>query len=276
MEDNVEITFFDTLNKEAADLLVYQCGMEKCKPSYSFGPAVRDHFLIHYILEGSGAFYVDGKSYKLQKNQGFLICPDVITRYEADNESPWIYTWVGFRGIKAESCLKLAGLSRENPIFQCENDDIVRKCFEDMRNSVNLKYGKELRLQGLLCIFLSELIENCNEHIDAGNNYKEIYIKKTLQFIEASYSHPVRIGEMAQNIGLNRNYFSSFFKENMGISPQEYLMKYRINKACELMKNKLLSISDISRSVGYSDPLAFSKVFRKIKGKSPKSFRQGI
>lgn len=47
----------------------------KCTPAHSFGPAIRDHFLIHYIIEGSGTFLENGKLYKLHKNQGFIIFP---------------------------------------------------------------------------------------------------------------------------------------------------------------------------------------------------------
>ncbi len=276
MKHNREITYFPTLNKEGSDLIVYQCGIEKCTKSYSYGPAVRDHFLIHFVLEGSGTFYVGGKSYKLHKNQGFLISPDILTYYEADSRTPWVYTWVGFKGIKAENHLKLANLNKDNPIFSYEDNNFIEKCFEHMRDSVNLKYGKELRLQGLLSVFLSELIEKAANDINIGSNYKETYIKKTLNYIETNFSRNINIGELAENIGLNKNYFSCFFKQNLGITPQEYLIKYRINKACELMNNELLNISDISRSVGYNDPLTFSKVFKKIKGDCPKKFRERI
>lgn len=274
MEENADIVEFLTANKEGVDLIVYQGGMEKCKKSHAYGPALRDHFLIHYILEGNGTFYVDGNSYRLHKNQGFLICPDVITYYEADDKDPWTYTWIGFRGIKAENYLELAGLDRYNPIFEYKHSDFVEKCFEDMREAANLKYGRELRLQGLLSIFLSELIEKAEKHVALGTSYKDIYIKKILQYIDMNFARKIKISEIAESISLNKNYFSSFFRENFGISPQEYLIKYRINKACELMRNESLTISDISRSVGYNDPLAFSKIFKQVKGKSPKKYRQ--
>ena len=86
MEEDMQITYLPTVNREGFDLVVYQCGMEKCKPSYSYGPAVRDHYLIHFIIKGSGIFYVNGKSYEIKANQGFLICPDVVTYYKADNQ----------------------------------------------------------------------------------------------------------------------------------------------------------------------------------------------
>jgi YesN/AraC family two-component response regulator len=58
------------------------------------------------------------------------------------------------------------------------------------------------------------------------------------------------------------------------MSPQEFLIRYRMDKASEFMLTNSLSISEISRSVGYEDPLAFSKIFKKIKGASPREFRE--
>jgi len=79
---------------------------------------------------------------------------------------------------------------------------------------------------------------------------------------------------MVNSVGLNKNYFSTFFRENIGVTPQQYTIKYRINKACELMSNQGLTIGDISRSVGYDDTLGFSKIFKKEKGISPAKYRE--
>jgi len=276
MNKDTEMAFFSPINKESFDITIYQCGMEKCKKSHSYGPALRDHYLIHFILKGKGIFYVNGKSYKLKENQGFLICPDIITYYEADAEDPWIYTWVGFKGIKAEYYLKLANLHQESPIFECTEVEFVQKCFEDMRKATELKYARELRLQGLLHMFLSELIEEVgkNDIVSSNSNYKELYIKKSLHYVETNYANKLTIAEMAKSVGLNKNYFSTFFRENIGMTPQEYIIKFRINKACELMSNEGLTIGDISRSVGYDDTLGFSKIFKKEKGISPKKYRE--
>lgn len=276
MNGDKEVTYLPITNREGFDLVVYQCGMEKCKSSHSWGPAVRDHYLIHFILKGRGTFYVGGKVYNIKENGGFLICPGTITSYVADKEEPWVYAWVGFKGIKAESYLSLANLGPENPVFKSSNGDFIKKCFEDMRRATELKYGKEFRLQGLLTVFLSELIEERGKNIIINSNYREVYLKKSLQFIETNYHRKITVSEIAECVGLNKNYFSTFFRENMGMTPQEYLVSFRINKACELMNNEVLTISDISRSVGYNDPLGFSKIFKKAKGISPKSYRLNL
>ena len=264
---------FSDMDKANNDLIVYHYGMQECKAGHSFGPALRDHFLIHYIISGSGRFYVDGKMYELHRNQGFLISPEVITYYKASDEDPWVYSWVGFKGFKAEAYLKLANLNRSNPIFYYEGE-AIGKCFEDITNSNRYKHGFELRLKGLLCIFLSELIENAEINNILSDSYKDTYIKRSIQYVEANYSRDISVSSLAEYIGLNKNYYSTFFRENLGITPQQYIISFRIDKACELLKNKSLTISEISRSVGYTDPLGFSKIFKHIKGTSPRGYRE--
>ena len=266
---------FHTNLREGIDLCVYHCGMEECEPGHSYGPAVRDHFLIHYILDGQGRFHIDGKVYNLHKNQGFLICPDIVTYYEADREDPWTYTWVGFQGVKAEMYLRYAGLTRENPVFTYDKGDYIRECFSKMIDASKLKKGGEIRLQGLLYLFLSELIEAADGYVEAGEKQQEVYIRKAIQYIEMNYSRDISVMELAKHIGLDRSYLCSLFKEYLKVSPREYLIRYRMDKACELMKNPSLSISDVARSVGYNDPLGFSKMFKKVKGCSPKEYRRG-
>jgi AraC-like DNA-binding protein len=267
------ISHFELNEKAGIDLSVWHCGMEKCKNGHYFGPAVRDHFLIHYILNGTGSFQVDGKVYTLHENQGFLICPGVVTFYQADNENPWTYAWVGFSGIKAEQYLKDANLSRSNPIFTYDEGDFIKQCFEKMLKASQLKLASEIRLQGLLCIFLSELIEKAaSKNIDI-NNQKKLYVKKAVQFVEANYSRDFSIKQLADYLGLNRSYFSTLFKDILNTSPQEFLIRFRMEKASSLLAHSSLSISEVSRSVGYDDPLAFSKIFKKIYGCSPKEHK---
>ncbi len=264
------------INRQELDLVVYQCGTEKWEPSHSFAPVGRDHFLICFVLEGSGILYVNGKSYKLNKNQGFIVYPSVITQCKSDSENPWVYTWVEFKGINAQNYLKLARLDEKKPTFESKEGNFIKNCFQDMITASKLKEGKDLKLESLLEVLLWELIEKPSKNISIESNYKELYIKKTLHFIETNYYRNIGVTEMSQNIGLNKNYFSSFFKQNTGITPQEYLIKFRIDKACELLENPELIISDIAHSVGYIDALGFSKMFKKIKGISPSTFRKAV
>lgn len=258
------------------DLNMYQCGTQECKPGHSYGPAVRDHFLIHYIHSGKGKFCVNGREYNLEGGQGFLICPDVVTFYQADMEDPWHYSWVGFHGMRAENYLKNAGLTVDSPIFTCGGNDYINNCFIQMMEAKNLQKGREIRLLGFLYLFLSELIEQngSTRFSDNTGSRKEEYVRKAIEYIEMNYFRKISITEMSNHIGLDRSYLGSIFKEQLDISPRDFVINYRIDKACELMKNDNLSIGDISRSVGYDDPLLFSKIFKKNRGVSPSKYRQ--
>lgn len=258
------------------DLNMYQCGTEDCNAGHYYGPAVRDHFLIHYIHSGKGKFCVGEREYNLQKGQGFLICPDIVTYYQADFEDPWTYSWVGFHGLKADSYLKSADLTMDNPIFTCNGDDYISGCFLQMISAKSLQKGREIHLLGLFYLFLSHLIEQ-NGKADlyghAGSR-KEVYIKKAIEYIEMNYSRKMSITEIAHHLGLDRSYLGSVFKEQLDTSLQDFLIKYRLDKACELMKKASLSIGDVSRSVGYDDPLMFSKLFKRNRGISPRDYRK--
>lgn len=263
------------------DLNVYHCGIEACHPGHSFGPAVRDHYLIHYILDGKGFFQVNKQRFFLQKGQGFLIYPEIVTYYEADCDEPWHYAWVGFNGLKAENYLKVAGLSQEEPIFTNQSGNRIEEYLVAMvqtakEHNKELHYEKTLYLQGLLYMFVSELIKNAVSERGYSPNIdlQDVYILQALDFIKMNYSRKINITMIAQSLGLNRSYFSVLFKKKLKISPQDYLLCFRVERACELLKNPILSIGDVARSVGYDDPLAFSKMFKKTKGLSPSEYRK--
>ena len=96
------VKYLESTKKEYVDLCLCFCGIEVCKSSHSFGPAIREQYIIHYILDGKGIYKVGDKVYNLEKNQGFLICPGDLTYYETENDDPWTYIWVAFNGIKSE------------------------------------------------------------------------------------------------------------------------------------------------------------------------------
>jgi len=258
------------------DMNMYRCGFEDCKGGHFWGPAVRDHYIIHYILGGKGTFTVGGTTYTLGQYDGFLICPGTIVYYAADEYEPWSYAWVGFHGLKASACLEQAGLSMNSPIFRYEKDDFLKDCFMRMISTKQLSRGKEMRLLGLLYEFLSQLVETNDARLTAKQNTQEEYVRKATEYIGMNYSRKVTIAEIARYVGLDRSYLYSLFQDFTNNSPQEYLIRFRMEKACELMRTASLTISNIARSVGYNDPLMFSKAFKKVKGMSPRDFRKTL
>ena len=93
--------------------------------------------------------------------------------------------------------------------------------------------------------------------------------------IEENYAHPIFLSELASVLHISAPYLSAKFKKKLGCSFSEYLVRFRMNKASVLLREEsLLSISEIADSVGYNDYAQFSKIFKKYKGVSPRTYRK--
>lgn len=258
------------------DLYLIQYGREACEPGHSFGPAMREYYKFHYILDGKGIYETNGQRYELHKGQGFLVTPGTICYYEADANEPWTYCWVGFDGIKASALIRQAQLSDESPIYTWEKSEFFEHSIQQMKQSKSMKAGRELKLTGLLYLWLSAMIDCRGSELKdkAKENSKEHYIAQAVHFIEVNYANKITVQSISQFVGLQRSYLSALFKEVMGISLQDYLISYRMRKACELLSGTTLMVGDIARSVGYEDPLLFSKMFKKSMQLSPTQYRE--
>lgn len=264
--------------KDNTDLNVYRCGIEECLPDHSWGPGVRDHYIIHLIISGKGRFTVNGHTHILETGQGFLICPGEIVRYKADSTIPWKYSWVGFHGLKAEQILNRAGLSLDNPTFRYYESDFLVESLDEMITEARSQQSSDLMLSGLLYQFLARLVHRFQyqEPIAYKNPDSTLYVSKAVEYIEKNFSGPLSVSGIANYLKIDRSYLSTLFSRHLGISPRDFIINYRINKACELLGNPLLSIGDVARSVGYEDPHQFSKTFKKEKGISPSHYRTEI
>ncbi len=263
------------LNKNNTDLNVYRCGFEECSPGYTWGPGVRDHYIVHVILSGKGYYTLNGMTHPLEAGQGFLICPGQIVHYEADSKQPWTYSWVGFHGLKAENILKKAGLGQQNPIFRFGKAEYLTKSLNDMIVAARDENTSELMLTGYLFLFLAHLLQNQKSRstmTDKAFN-TDRYVSKAIEYIEKNFAGPLTVEALAKTLKIDRSYLSTLFSRHLGVSPRQFIIDYRMDKACALLQNEQLSVGDVARSVGYEDPLQFSKTFRKTKGDSPRQYK---
>jgi AraC family transcriptional regulator of arabinose operon len=258
------------------DLELCFYGKEDCLAGHFWGPGVRDQFIIHYIHSGKGIFIVGDNTYHLSTGQGFLIYPDTIVYYKADEADPWTYSWLGFQGLHANAYLERANMSVSSPFFDSMGNRRFDVFFGHLFETSRLERSRDVQYQSLLYRFFAELIESTARPMPLlkPSTSKEVYIKKAIDYIEINFSQKISVMDIARTVGLDRTYLSSLFKDKLSVSLQTFLLHFRIKRACELMHNIELSIGDISRSVGYTDPFLFSKMFKKINKVSPRKYRE--
>ncbi len=129
MEKAYELEFS---GEKKGSLFVNCCGISRTEPFHSFGPAIKPHFVVHFVLSGKGKFSIGNKDYFLEAGYGFVIPPDVLTFYQADEMDPWTYVWVGFNGNMAEELMRDMGFSAATPIFKSDRDKEFTKAVMDI------------------------------------------------------------------------------------------------------------------------------------------------
>lgn len=238
-----------------------QFGYEDCAPSHSFGPAIRDFWLLHYVISGTGTFTREGVTHTVKSGEIFVIPPFVQTYYEADKENPWHYQWIGF-----ESDQPLPEALVKNHIIKFKN---AGKIFEDMERCRNMSTGQTAFLSSKIWELMAVILEA--ERDETADND---FVQKAIQCMHSEYMYDISVAGLAKRFNVDRCYFSSLFSENVGISPSQYLINLRLEKAADLLAGHKESVSVVALSVGYSDIYNFSKAFKKKYGVSPKKYAQ--
>ena len=252
-------------------------GSEQCDPGYRFGPFVRTSFVLHMVIHGCGHLDKDRRRFPVKAGEAFLIYPEEVTVYQADEQDPWKYMWIGFHGYRAESMMTHAGFSRENPVTALHDVQSVVETMNQLLASSELTYINGLRRMSSLYHLLALLTEGHEEiRFQAARGTgtdPRSYIDKAVAMLRDASSSHVRISDVARTIGISRSYLTHIFRDELGISPQEFLTEYRMEKAASLLGTTHSPINVIASEVGYPDALAFSKAFRKRFGISPSEYR---
>ncbi|WP_340023549.1 phosphoenolpyruvate hydrolase family protein [Paenibacillus sp. FSL K6-1096] len=102
------------------------------------------------------------------------------------------------------------------------------------------------------------------------------YVEFVKEYVAQNYSEEIIFADLAQVAHISRSYLSSLFKKEVGCSFQSYLVNYRIDKAATLLQSPHLQLSEVAAMAGYSDYAQFSRMFKKLKGCSPRQYRSNL
>ena len=243
------------VNRSFADFNPLIFGEEDCRPNHSFGPSIRKYTLLHYVYRGKGILYKNGKEYPVHAGEMFVILPGEVTVYTADAQDPWCYRWIGFDG---DLSLKFADF---DPVLAVSEEHFP--CVGEVLETYGMT---EYFLAGQLFRLLSEMLAEKKHH-----NH---YVRQVRDYIKSSYMNDVHVEQIAASLNLDRRYLSRLFKQKMGQTIQEYLITVRMEEAKRHLSEGR-SVADSALLCGYTDVCNFSKMFKRIYGISPKTWKDG-
>lgn len=251
-----------------------------------------DFFEFVYVEKGFMVHNHSGHTHILTAGDVFCIIPGQIHMYTMGYEAT-IYNILFEKDEFGTFLDEISSLGILKDIFECRENifpsirisipqrhELVA-LLDTMINDIKEKksgWRTALRIHMLeFLLFFVRAHSEAEHDIKSEDGKKSVYygyILKTLKFIEENYMEDISSADIAENVGISSDYITKQFKKELEITPLDYLRKYRIAKAIELIKTTDMSISDVSVACGFNDLSLFSRVFKQTFGLTPRDFKK--
>lgn len=112
-----------------------------------------------------------------------------------------------------------------------------------------------------------------DKHLQSKQKEDIDTITASILYMKENLSNKLSVEEIARRFNLSTSYFSTVFKKNTGMSPIDYFIQLKIQRACQLLYIDDSKIKKIAADLGYDDPYYFSRAFKKCMGISPEQYK---
>lgn len=257
-------------------LKIWKVGQEHCDPKKKHESRKWDTYSsLHVVLFGRGTLIANGKKTVLSKGDAFLLYKGEEYEYYPDPLDPWSYIWVDFLSSDAVSLFSSAGFGVQRPFVHIRdlNDSMgIMKLLYESYDETDIR---QMDCSAYFLLLLSHLIKSAafQNSISGFSSVKHRHLREIITFINNNFRLPLTIHKIAAENHISVSRMMAIFSELTGMSPVAYLNRFRISTACGLLRESNLPIGEVASYVGMEDQLYFSRVFRKIKGMSPREYR---
>ena len=232
-------------------------GMSQCKNLHCYGPAVRHHCIIHYCVRGKGVFQNKDGVHEICAGQAFIINPEEITFYQADETDPWMYIWIAFSGTVCDSIREIS------PILDLGNSEV----FDEIRTLIaNGVCRPEEYLVCLIRLF-GQILPSSTDNLPG-------YALRAKDYIKLHYMEDISVENIAASLNIDRRYLLRLFKKEFGVTVVNFIIRTRLDAAHEFLRSGI-PVNKTAVMCGYSDVYNFSKMFKKYHGIPPSEVKAG-
>ena len=244
-----------------------------------------DFISMIYVLSGSCTYNIDDTLYHIKKGDMLVFNPGVYHGKMMNTGEEILEMHTGIGNICVEGLPKnhLINFAISPVISLPEHEQEFLRCcsdifFEQKNNEPGCELMLKIHVMKLLVLFLKAINTPQNPGENTCVNFESIdkaaIVSTLLTFLNENYMHQISLDTISKNIYMSPAYISKVFKEEMGESPINYLIKVRLAKARELLLGERLSIKAAARMVGYDDVYHFSKLFKKYYNTPPSKIRK--
>jgi len=226
-----------------------------------------------YVIRGNGT-YIDesGTEYPLSSGSFFQRFPGMKHSTYIDPTSNWAECYMDFGNNVYDLLHSLNIINPELPVGQ-----IIRKLsieFQIYRNIDHLKNWQENQLPDLMIQSIQFLREMLSKNPETGKGHFPMdIIEKSCADFSGNFNNRIDLKEYCLAKGLGYESFRKDFKKKLGISPGKYIVRRRIDMACQILATSEKTVGEIAFELGYRSQYEFSAQFKRLIGVSPSNYR---
>lgn len=232
-----------------------------------------DHLLI-YCVEGRGHLTSEGFDGPVRAGDVVILPSGNAHAYRALKRLPWTIYWFHFAGSYCQELIHRTGYQQSAPIIKHGVDPQLTA---DIRRLLGLRrgglhftawqQGAALTQQILLHISMQHRLSSRQSH-------RSFDVESVQALMQARLSEDVSLEDLAAAANLSKYHFSNKYKKLTGHAPIQHFIEMKMERACYLLDTSEDSIKAIASTLGYEDPLYFSRQFQKTIGLSPSGYRE--
>lgn len=231
-----------------------------------------EHGLL-FVVNGSAKMVVEGTNYMLQPGSLLHAAPNMLLGSEVLGNAPFEYYSVFYQLDDAAQQAFAA-----EPIFHnhfslegssySRTAEMLRLLHRHARAADEIEM---LRVKELFCGVLYQVLKGSQHNASSADPAQKL-ISEAADYIHGHYMNTMTLQELAALHGMNEKRFAYYFHKYMGSYPIDYLIQYRLERASELLRTGQFAVHDVAISVGYANPLYFSRAFKRKFGMSPSDY----
>lgn len=230
----------------------------------------REDYYLMYVLRGTLRVRLAEGDRDVGAGTLLLFPPHTPYRYAyAGDGGELTYLWVHFTGSHAARNLEQLSLAPLPLIRDRLPSPRVAEIFESILDC--FAKGGALRDAWLSCHLEQLLLTLASSD---GTAAQEMPLARSLRYIDRHYAEELSVAALAAMEGLSYSRYHDVFAAQLGLSPKRYVVRKRLDHACELLLTTDMSVAQVGAQVGYPDACFFSKIFKKEMGCGPSAYRQ--
>lgn len=259
--------------------------------SWSSEPNMHEFYETVYIKKGNAIFEIAGTPVPIGPNDLIIIKPNQLHKFIVKSESGCDFIVLSFKfentetgefsKISIDDFLNFVSQKDSGPFISLkvsQKNEIIVLLNRILREKEEADLGSDF-LNHLLVLELFVFISRAlkmeweNSIKNKSPKLKEL-IGASQNYIHNNFERDISIGDIAKFIFLSKSYFAKAFKDEIGTSPMNYLLKIRVQRAKELLSETDVKICDIALNIGFSNQQRFNEIFKKYTNVTPLKYRK--